>query len=86
MDDGSKAAQRSASVWWQMWSGMRAYGVAVTLIWALSATSLLVVLAFVIPGVWMHAAFGGAAVLELAFSALTLAFLRRRSQAGRFDV
>jgi hypothetical protein len=80
----SRKPQRS--VWWQMISGMRAYGVAITVIWAMSATTLLVILAIAVPGIWLHAAFGGGAVLELAFSALTLAFLRRASEAGRFDV
>jgi len=78
--------RRPKSVWWQMISGMRAYGVAITVIWAMSATTLLVVLAIAVPGIWLRAAFGGGAVLELALSALTLLFLRRASEAGRFDV
>jgi hypothetical protein len=69
-----------------MISGMRAYGVAITLIWTLSATSILIVLAVAASGVWLHAAFGGAAVLELICSALTFWFLQRVNRAGRFDV
>jgi hypothetical protein len=69
-----------------MISGMRAYGVAITVIWALSATSVLAVLAVVMSGAWLHVAFGGCALLELALSALTLSFLIRGSNAGRFDV
>jgi len=68
-----------------MWSGMRAYGVAITVIWALSATSVLAVFAVAVSGVWLRAAFGAGAVLELALSALTLSFLIRASNAGRFD-
>ena len=79
-------SQRSQSVWWQMWSGMRAYGVAITLIWTAAATTLLVVLAIAIPGAWLHVAFGGGAVLELGFSALTLLSIQRASRSGRFDV
>jgi hypothetical protein len=37
-------------------------------------------------GAWLHVAFGGCALLELALSALTLSFLIRGSNAGRFDV
>lgn len=73
------------SVWWQMIIGMHAYGIAITVIWAMSACTVLVVLAFVVPGVWSHLGFGGGAVLELTLSALTLRFLGRASVRGRFD-
>jgi hypothetical protein len=77
---------RRSSVWWQMVGGMRAYGVAITSIWALSATSVLVVLAIAASTAWLQVALGGAAVVELALSILTVAFLRRASVSGRFDV
>jgi len=77
---------RSQSVWWQMWSGMRAYGVSITVIWGMCACTVLVVLAFVVPGVWSRIGFGGGAVLELLLSATTLRFLSRASVRGRFDV
>jgi hypothetical protein len=79
-------AQRSRSVWWQMWSGMRAYGVSITVIWAMCACTVLLVLAFAVPGTWFHVAFAAAAVGELLLSALTLRFLTRASVRGRFDV
>jgi len=78
--------RRSQSVWWQMWSGMRAYGVSITVIWAMCACTVLVVLAVAVPGTWSHVGFAGGAVLELLLSALTLRFLRRASIGGRFDV
>jgi hypothetical protein len=81
-----EGSSRRASVWWQMISGMRAYGVAITVIWAMSATWVLAVFAVAASRPWLHAVFGGAAVAELALSALTLSFLRRASEAGRFDV
>jgi hypothetical protein len=73
-------------VWWQMVSGMRAYSVAVTVIWAMCAATVLVVLAVTVPGVWPHVGFGVGAVAELALSALTLRFLARAAVRGRFDV
>ncbi|HEY4607713.1 MAG TPA: hypothetical protein VIH06_00870 [Ilumatobacteraceae bacterium] len=79
-------ANRSQSVWWQMWSGMRAYGVSITVIWAMCACTVLLVLAFAVPGTWSHIGFAGAAVLELVLSAATLRFLSRASVRGRFDV
>jgi hypothetical protein len=69
-----------------MISGMRAYGVAITSIWALSATSVLVVLAIAASTAPLRIALGGAAALELALSVLTVGFLRRASESGRFDV
>jgi len=77
---------RRRSVWWQMISGMRAYGVAITVVWAMCACSVLAVLALAVPGVWAHVGFGAAAVAELALSALTLRFLGRASVRGTFDV
>ncbi|MHB8341315.1 MAG: hypothetical protein ACYDB7_09095 [Mycobacteriales bacterium] len=65
---------------------MRAYGVAITVIWAMCACTVLVILAFAIPGMWPHVVFGASAVAELGLSALTLRFLIRASIAGRFDV
>lgn len=82
----SMSTRRSQSVWWQMWSGMRAYGVSITLIWAMCACTVLVVLAFAVPGTWSHIAFAGGAVVELLLSALTLRFLSRASVRGRLDV
>jgi len=74
------------SPWWQMVSGMRAYAVAITVIWAAAASTVLVVLAVAASRPWWRLAFGGGAVLEVGFSALTLLFLLRASNAGRFDV
>jgi hypothetical protein len=69
-----------------MISGMRAYGVAVTVIWTMCACTVLLVLAVATHGTWLHVAFGGGALMELALSALTLRFLSRASVRGRFDV
>ena len=80
------SSRRSESVWWQMWSGMRAYGVSITVIWAMCACTVLVVLALAVPGTWSHVGFGAGAVLELLVSAMTLRFLSRASVRGRFDV
>jgi hypothetical protein len=77
---------RELSVWWQMVSGMRAYGVAITVVWATCAFVVLLVLALVASGVWLRVGFGAGAVLELALAALTLRFLSRASVRGRFDV
>jgi hypothetical protein len=73
------------SAWVGMWRGMRAYGVAITVIWALSATSVLAVFAVAVTTWWLHVVLGVGAVVELALSAFTLAFLIRASNAGRFD-
>jgi hypothetical protein len=77
---------RQLSPWWQMISGMRAYGVAVTVIWAMCACTVLLVLAATIGGIWLHVGFATGALLELTLSLLTLRFLRRASIRGRFDV
>ena len=77
---------RRRSVWWQMISGMRAYGVAITVIWAMCACTLLAVLAVAVPGTWSHVGFAAGAVGELALSALTLRFLSKATVRGRFDV
>jgi hypothetical protein len=69
-----------------MVSGMRAYAVAITGIWALSAASVLGVLAIAASSAWLQVALGGAAVIEVALSVLTIMFLRRASVSGRFDV
>ena len=80
------SASRSQSVWWQMWSGMRAYGVSITVIWAMCACTVLLVLAFAVPGTWFHLGFAVGAVMELLLSAATLRLLSRASVRGRFDV
>ena len=77
---------RHRSVWWQMISGMRAYAVAVTVVWAMCACAVLALLAVTVPGLWSHLGFSAAAVGELALSALTLRFLKKASVRGRFDV
>jgi hypothetical protein len=69
-----------------MISGMRAYGVAITVVWAMCACTVLVVLAVAASNAWWHAGFAAGAVLELALSALTLRFLSRASVRGRFDI
>lgn len=74
------------SVWWQMFSGMRAYGVAITVVWAACACTVLVVLAVATHGLWLHIGFGVGAAAELLLSAVTLRFLSRASVRGRFDV
>jgi len=79
-------AFRRDSVWWQMVSGMRAYGVAITVIWTMCACTVLAVLALVTPGTWLDLGFGAGAIGELVLSALTLRFLTRASVRGRFDV
>jgi hypothetical protein len=73
------------SAWLGMWRGMRAYGVAITVIWTMSATSVLVVFAVAASALWLRVLLGAGAVLELCLSAVTLAFLIRASNAGRFD-
>jgi hypothetical protein len=73
------------SAWLGMWRGMRAYGVAIPVIWTMSSTSVLTVFAVAASGLWLKVALGAGAVLELCLSALTLAFLIRASNAGRFD-
>ena len=55
-------------------------------IWAMCACTVLLVLAVVATGAWLHAGFAAGAVLELAVSAITLRFLSRASVRGRFDV
>jgi hypothetical protein len=69
-----------------MISGMRAYGVAITVIWAMCACTVLAVLAAAVDGTWLHVGLAAGAVLELALSAVTLRFLNRASVRGRFDV
>jgi hypothetical protein len=78
--------RRKLSPWWQMISGMRAYSVAISVVWAMCACTVLLVLAVAVSGTWLHVAFAGGAVLELALSAATLRFLSRESVRGRFDV
>jgi hypothetical protein len=85
-DQPVERQRRELSPWWQMISGMRAYGVAITVIWAMCACTVLLVLAVATSGTWLHLGFAAGAVLELALSALTLRFLRRASVHGRFDV
>ncbi|MDQ1684476.1 MAG: hypothetical protein QOC82_1213 [Frankiaceae bacterium] len=69
-----------------MVSGMRAYGVAVTVVWAMCSCTVLAVLAVTVTGLWLHLGLAAGAVLELALSVLTLRFLSRASVRGRFDV
>jgi uncharacterized membrane protein len=78
--------ERRSSVWWQMISGMRAYGVAVAVIWGMTACTILLFLAVVVNGVWSHLGFGTGALVEFFLSVLTLRFLSRASVRGRFDV
>ena len=65
---------------------MRAYGVSITVIWAMCACTVLMVLAFAVPGTWFHVGFAVGAVMELLLSAATLRLLSRASVRGRFDV
>jgi hypothetical protein len=69
-----------------MVSGMRAYGVAVTVVWAMCASTLLVVFAIAVSDTWLRVGFGAGAVVELGLSALVLRFLSKASVRGRFDV
>ena len=69
-----------------MISGMRAYGVAITVVWAMCACTVLAVLAVASSGTWPRVGFSAGAVGELTLSALTLRFLSRASVRGRFDV
>jgi hypothetical protein len=55
------------------------------LIWTACSTSLLAVFAVAVTSWWLHVVLGLGAVLELALCALTLSFLIRSSNAGRFD-
>lgn len=71
--------------WLGMWRGMRAYGVALTAIWTMCAMSVLTVLALAGEAWWLHLTFAGGALLELVLSVLTLRFLIRASNEGRFD-
>lgn len=77
---------RRLSPWWQMISGMRAYGVAITVVWAMCACTVLLVLAVAAGTTVLRVSFALGAVVELALSALTLRFLSRASVRGRFDV
>ena len=72
-------------LWRPMIVGMRVYGIAVGVVWVLSATSLLTLFAVVASGVWLHLLLGGAAVLELALSGLTFVVMRRALRSGRLD-
>jgi hypothetical protein len=78
--------RRELSVWWQMISGMRAYGVAITVVWAMCACTVLLILAVSVSGAWLRAGFGAGALVELVLAVLTLRFLSRASVRGRFDV
>lgn len=78
--------RRRLSPWWQMVSGMRAYGVAITVVWAMCACTVLLVLALSTDQTAYRVAFAAGAVLELALSAATLRFLSRASVRGRLDV
>jgi hypothetical protein len=69
-----------------MISGMRAYGVAITVVWAMCACTVLLILAIAVDETWLHVGFAAGALLELALSAVTLRFLAKGSVRGRFDV
>jgi hypothetical protein len=69
-----------------MISGMRAYAVAMTVVWAMCACSVLAVLAATVGGAWTHVGLAAGAVAELVLSAVTLRLLSRASVRGRFDV
>jgi membrane protein YdbS with pleckstrin-like domain len=71
--------------WLHMWRGMRAYGVAITVIWTMAAFAVLAAFAVAADRWWLHVAFAVGALLEIAVSALTLRYLVRASNAGRFD-
>jgi hypothetical protein len=71
--------------WLHMWRGMRAYGVALTVIWTMCSFSVLAAFAVAADRWWLHLAFAAGAVLELGLAALTLRFLVKASTAGRFD-
>lgn len=79
------ARRRNASVWGHMFRGMRAYGVAITVVWAMCACAVLVVLAAAAGELWQQVGYAAAAVVELALSAITLRALARASVRGRFD-
>jgi hypothetical protein len=66
--------------------GMPAYGVAITVVWAMCACTVLLILAVTTGGVWPRVGFGAGALAELTLSVLTLRFLTRASIRGRFDV
>jgi hypothetical protein len=68
-----------------MWRGLRPYGVALTVIWTAASVSVLAVFAVAEAGLWLHIAFAVGAVLELCLCVLTLRFLVRASNAGRFN-
>jgi len=68
-----------------MWRGLRAYGVALTVIWTACATSVLAVLAVVAGTWWLHLVCSLGAAVELVLSALTLRWLIRSSNQGRLD-
>lgn len=74
------------SVWWQMLSGMRAYGIAITVLWTLAASTILVILAATVSETWQAAALGGGAFIELIAAGLTLRLLSRASLSGRLNV
>ena len=74
------------SLWWVYLVGMWPYSVSIAVIWAACASSVLIVLAIVAPGVWLHVAFAGGAALELGLSYATLRFLRKASLRGHFDL
>ncbi|MBV9485252.1 MAG: hypothetical protein JO246_04275 [Frankiaceae bacterium] len=71
--------------WLHMWRGMRAYGVAITVIWAMCAFSVLSAFAIAADRWWLRGLLAGGALLEVAVSVLTLRYLVRASNAGRFD-
>jgi hypothetical protein len=71
--------------WLGMWRGMRAYGVALTVIWTMCAMSVLAAFAVAAASWWLRLVFAFGAVLELALSTLTLRYLIRASNQGQFD-
>jgi hypothetical protein len=85
-DRGMTSDRRTLSPWWAMVSGMRAYGVAITVVWTMCSCTVLAVLAVAVTGLWLHVALSAVAVVELGLCVLTLRFLTRASIRGRFDV
>jgi hypothetical protein len=71
--------------WLGMWRGLRAYGVALTVIWTMCSMSVLAALAVAADPWWLQLTFALGAAVELLLSALTLRFLIRASNQGRFD-
>jgi hypothetical protein len=83
-DAVSGPPRRHLSPWWAMVRGMRAYGVAITLIWTMCACTVLAVFAVAVRGLWLHVGLAAGALVELGLSAVALRFLSRASVRGRY--